>query len=341
MLIRNTGFNLIRALLLGMLLGLCSVSTAQQSRGIAVEPVKKQALTPFNQGVYRALIIGNNYYHDSKGQWPPLKTAVSGARAVQQVLKDSYGFSDVELLENASRRDVLLALESLSQRAMANDNVLVYYAGHGFMDEETQKGFWVPVDAVGLDHTTYLRNSTIRDELTTIASRVRHTLLISDSCFSGSLLRSTTRGPAPVVDAEKYYQKVSSKKSVQIMTAGGVEFVDDDYNTSGQSPFTYFLLNELKHNNSPMLTMSELSSNVEKAVANNVEQVPESGVLQGAGDELGEFIFIKLDVAVEGVSPDRVKVKVNVVPAENIPAQPQHKQPGHGQPPKVVPMPTL
>jgi len=104
MLIRETEFKLIRALLLGMLLGLCSVATAQQSRGITIEPVKKQALTPFNQGVYRALIIGNNYYHDSKGQWPPLKTAVSGARAVQQVLKDSYGFSDVELLENASRQ---------------------------------------------------------------------------------------------------------------------------------------------------------------------------------------------------------------------------------------------
>ena len=52
---------------------------------------------------------------------------------------------------------------------MSNDNVLIYYAGHGFMDEETQKGFWVPVDASGVDKTTFLRNSTIRDELTTIA----------------------------------------------------------------------------------------------------------------------------------------------------------------------------
>ena len=328
-----------------VMLCLPMITTAQASRGIAIEPLQKQAQTPFNNGVYRALVIGNNHYNDSRGLWQPLKTAVSGARAVQSLLKSSYGFSDVQLLENASRRDVLLALESLSQRAMPNDNVLVYYAGHGFMDSDTQKGFWVPVDAVGSDHTTYLRNSTIRDELTIIASRVKHTLLISDSCFSGSLLRSTTRGPAPRVDSEKYYQKVSSKKSVQIMTAGGVEFVDDNYNTSGHSPFTYFLLNELETNNSPMLTLSELSSNVQKAVANNVEQVPASGVLQGAGDELGEFIFIKVDVAVDGVPADRVKVKVNVVPADSspavAPAQPAVESPAQGGRPRLVPVPTL
>ena len=330
-----------RAVLAVVLLGISSTPVAEPSRGIAIEPVKKQAQTPFTRGVYRALVIGNNHYNDSRGQWQPLKTAVSGARAVKELLQDDYGFSDVQLLENASRRDVLLALESLSQRAMPDDNVLVYYAGHGFMDAETQKGFWVPVDAVGSDHTTYLRNSTIRDELTIIASRVKHTLLISDSCFSGSLLRSTTRGPAPRVDSEKYYQKVSGKKSVQIMTAGGEEFVDDNYNTSGHSPFTYFLLNELKTNNSPMLTLSELSSNVQKAVANNVDQVPASGVLQGAGDELGEFIFIKLDVAVDGVPADRVKVKVNVVPAESRPAVAPAPQPGGEGRPKVVPIPTL
>ena len=124
------------------------------------------------------------------------------------------------------------------------------------------------------------------------------------------------------------------------MAAGGFEFVDDDYRESGHSPFTYFLVNELKTNNSPMLTVSQLSGNVERAVANNVDQVPESGVLQGAGDELGEFIFIKLKVEVEGIDPDKVKVEVDVVPVEKpdkmkiIDKQPVRQQ-------KVVPIPTL
>jgi hypothetical protein len=110
---------------------------------------------------------------------------------------------------------------------------------------------------------------------------------------------------------------VANKKSIQVLTAGGVEYVDDDYQTSGHSPFTYFLLNELKNNDRLLLTAGELSTNVEKAVANNVDQVPESGVVQGAGDELGEFIFINIDLAVPGVPKEKVKVQVNVVDADS------------------------
>ncbi len=289
-----------------------------QSRGIGMVSQEVENRTPFKGGYYRALVIGNSIYQNKVGEWPSLKTAVSDARAISDVLINQYGFSDVETLENATRRDVLKALDELSKKALPDDNILVYYAGHGFMDNDSNRGYWVPVDAEGNDSSTFLRNSTIRDELNLIASRSKHTLLISDSCFSGTLLREGTRGIRQQGDSEKYFKKVSNKKSVQIMTAGGVEFVDDNYQSSGHSPFTYFLLNELKNNDRKMLTVSELSDNVIKTVANNVEQTPEAGVLQGAGDELGEFIFIKLNVQLEGIDPQNVKVDVNVLPAKNL-----------------------
>ncbi|VAW59319.1 hypothetical protein MNBD_GAMMA11-3433 [hydrothermal vent metagenome] len=315
------------------------------SRGIGIKPVEKKAQTAFDQGHYRALVIGNNEYIDNKGVWRSLKTAQNDARAVAKLLTESYGFSDVKLLENATRKEVLNAIESLSRRVMSQDNVLIYYAGHGFLDTETNKGFWVPVDAQGMDNTTFLRHSTIRDEMTGIAFRAKHTLLISDSCFSGALLRSGTRGPSPGMADEKYYKKVASKKSVQIMAAGGEEYVDDNYKASGHSPFTYFLLSELQNNNSQMLSSSELSSNVKKAVANNVDQVPESGVLQGAGDELGEFIFIKLKVGVKGVPAEKVKVEVDIVPfkepaALTAPRKSPAQLPDESQS-KIIPIPTL
>ncbi len=328
-----------------LLFCLYTVVVSAESRGITIETTTHNNNITFLNGTYRALIIGNNDYRDSEGRWPPLKTALTDARALKQILEDDYGFTDIQLLENATRRDVLIALQELSKRVMANDNVLVYYAGHGYFDADTKKGYWVPVDAKGTDQTTFLRNSTIRDELSIIASRSRHTLLISDSCFSGTLLRSNTRSIRPEMYTDLYYRKVATKKSVQIMSSGGIEYVDDDYNTSGHSPFTYFLLNELKYNDRKMLTLSELSTNVEKAVANNVSQVPESGVLQGAGDELGEFIFIKLNVSVDGVPKDKVKVQVNVVPAE---AQSSNREPEAVTPRKqdkmerlVAPIPTL
>jgi len=334
-------------LLLTLLAGSFAVAA---SRGISLEPVTKAPAPPFVSGRYRALVVGNDDYRDPQKRWPSLKTAVAGARAVADMLKNRYAFDDVQLLENATRREMLIALDELGRDVLPNDNVLVYYAGHGFLDNETGKGYWVPVDAVGTDQTTFLRNSTIRDELNTIAARGRHTLLIADSCFSGSLLRSGTRSLPPQTNSERYYQKVAQKKSVQIMAAGGVEYVDDNYRATGHSPFTHFLLNELEYSDQPLLTVSELSQNVEKAVANNVSQVPETGVLQGAGDELGEFIFINVDVSVSGVPAEQVRVKVNVMPAEapgNIPGMVEKPAPvalpKSTEPvvPGLLPMPTL
>ncbi len=262
---------------------------------------------------YRALIIGNDSYRDPENLWQPLKRAVSDARAVEKLLIEHYGFADVVRVENASRRQLLHALRDFSKRVDDNDSVLVYYAGHGFLDQYTNKGYWVPVDAQGTDHATFVRNSTIRDELSDIAMKAKHTLLISDSCFSGTLLKPANRGLRVADNSHDYLQAVDNKKSVQILTAGGVEYVDDDYRASGHSPFTYFLKNELENNPYPVITASELSRKIQLAVSNNVEQEPQIGVLQGAGDELGEFLFIKVNLEVSGVPKERVKVKVNVI----------------------------
>ena len=75
----------------------------------------------------------------------------------------------------------------------------------------------------------------------------------------------------------------------------------------------------------------------------------ESGVLQGAGDEMGEFIFIKVDVHVQGVPKDKVKVKVNVIPEERsdtvstepVTPQPQKSEPKAGEKRYIMPIPTL
>jgi len=332
-----------------------SFSVLAQNRGIDMQPVNgnSQSNLLIPKGTYRALIIGNSVYRDPKGKWPSLETASSDARSLANLLENQYGFTDIELLINASRSDILRALSSISKRANKDDSVLLYYAGHGYLDTDTNKGFWIPVDVKGTDDSTFLRNSTIRDEMSIISSRVKHTLLISDSCFSGSLLRTASRGIPPTTGLERYYAKVAAKKSVQIMSAGGLEYVDDNYRNSGHSPFTYFLINELKYNDRPQLTLSELSTNVQKAVANNVDQTPETGVLQGAGDELGEFIFIKMEIAIDIKGIDKEKIKVNVQVTPTADATPVEVKkviivPNNDKPPtpektkKVfIPLPTL
>ncbi len=342
---RNWGgrFSVVLAWLLMVVLPASAAQAA--TRGIALQPAATVSKTPYVNGVYRALVIGNQRYQDPQGKWISLETAVSGANEVAALLKDHYGFGDVTVLHNATRRDILQALDTLSKRVMPRDSVLIYYAGHGWVDLETSRGYWIPVDAVGTDHTTFLRNSTIRDELNTIANRSQHTLLISDSCFSGTLLRTASRGIQPDYSDERFYQSVAQKKSVQILAAGGVEFVDDNYRESGHSPFTYFLLNELRLNNRPIISASELSANVRRAVANNADQTPEAGVLQGAGDEMGEFLFmninININLSTDGTPTGTVEVEMAPQPAAQpapAAAEPEPVVPAKSRP---VPLPTL
>jgi len=310
-----------------------------QKRGLAWQGPSKSISTPYLQGQYHALIIGNTTYQDKDGVWKPLDTPGNDADAMAEVLATDYGFGHVTVLKDAARRDILLALNDLSKKVEPNDSVLVYYAGHGHLNERTKRGYWIPVDAKGEDNTTFIRNSTIRDEINIIAERTKHTLLISDSCFSGSLLRSGNRAATKSEKTNPYYIKVSNKKSVQILAAGGVEFVDDNYKDSGHSPFTYFLISELKNNVDNLLTMSELATNVIKAVANNVEQMPASGVLQGAGDELGEFIFARVslkDDTVEIISGKFDEEKQEVELMKTITEAPKKPEPVSDA---IVPLP--
>jgi hypothetical protein len=274
---------------------LCWSTAFSAERGItriqlsSLAPVE----TPYLSGKYRALVIGNNNYDDPDKLWPSLKTAVSDAEAVADILKTDYGFAEINLLKNATRRDIVKAFNQLAKTAQENDSVLVYYAGHGYLNEDTKEGFWIPVDAEGRDDSTFVRNSTIKVKLGVIADKARHVLLVSDSCFSGTLLREGNRGMSLDQKNERYYQKVAKKKSVQILAAGGLEFVDDNYKGTRHSPFTYYFLQSLKDNNARYFEATDLSQETSRNVSVNTVQTPESGVLQGAGHAGGEFFFLR------------------------------------------------
>lgn len=249
--------------------------------------------TPFSGGTYRAVVFGNDNYRDPEGIWTKLKTARNDAKAVADVLKITYGFTDVSLVLDATRRDIFQSFRLLEQKAKPNDAILIYYAGHGYFRKDSDEAFWIPIDAQGTDDSTFVSNETIRKKIEVLAKRTQHTLIISDSCFSGSLLRPGNRGIRLQERTPKYFEKVASRKSVQLLAAGGLEFVDDNYRNSGHSPFTYHFIKELERNTEQFLTATELSTKVEKLVADNVPQKPEKGVLYQAGHEGGEFIFTR------------------------------------------------
>ncbi len=106
--------------------GICS--------GAAAQDVK---LPEIEFGRYHALVIGNNDYEHLRN----LTTAVGDAEAVARLLEEKYGFQVTKLI-NATRRDIAGALNRHRQTLTERDNLLIYYAGHGVLDEEAGAGYW-------------------------------------------------------------------------------------------------------------------------------------------------------------------------------------------------------
>ncbi|MGD1007909.1 MAG: caspase family protein [Ignavibacteriaceae bacterium] len=242
-------------------------------------------------GRYIALVIGINAYD---GYWPSLSNAVNDAREVANVLKNDYMFDSVITLidQQATRNNIIHELELLTTTMKSDDNLLIYYSGHGQFKKELNKGFWVPVDAKTNSIADFISNSDVKTFLSGIPAK--HTLLISDACFAGDIFRgkSTESIPFDPNNMERYYKEVFSKTSRIAITSGGLEEVEDA-GKEGHSIFTYYLLKSLKENKSKYWDASQLFNDFRIAVTNNSEQTPLLQVVRETGDEGGQFIFVK------------------------------------------------
>ncbi|MFH1319194.1 MAG: caspase family protein, partial [Bacteroidota bacterium] len=239
-------------------------------------------------GNYYAFVIGIDKY---KGTWALLNNAVNDAKAVEELLKSKYKFDHLKTLydEEATGENIIKELEWLVENVKEQDNVFIYYSGHGEFKESLNKGYWVPVDAQTTSTYKYISNSDIQTFMGGIKSK--HTLLISDACFSGDIFRGTTIS-VPFEDSEKYYKKVHNLKSRQAITSGGLEPVMDGGN-DGHSVFTYYLLKALNDNNNKYYDSGSLYNDIKIPVTNNSDQSPKLQPIKNTKDEGGQFIFIK------------------------------------------------
>lgn len=239
-------------------------------------------------GNYYALIVGIDKY---TGAWNELSNAVNDAKAVEATLKSKYKFEHFRALydEKASRENIINEFEWLMQNVKENDNVLVFYSGHGEYKKELNKGYWVPADASTASLSKYISNSDLQTFLGGI--KAKHTLLISDACFSGDIFRGNAIS-VPFEESEKYYKEVYTLVSRQALTSGGLEPVTDG-GRDGHSVFTYYLLKILSDNSAKYLDAGQLYDKLKIPVTNNSDQSPKFSPIKNSGDEGGQFIFIK------------------------------------------------
>lgn len=247
---------------------------------VRLTPLAMPADGKFNFGNYRALVIGNDHYRSVTG----LKTAVNDAKTVADLLAKEYGFK-VTLLLDATRNQMLDAFDELRRTLTDRDNVLIYYAGHGYLDADSDRGFWLPVDADADRRANWLSNSDLADFAR--ATRAKHVLVVADSCYAGTLTRSLSVQMAAVDDMSR----LSQKRARTALVSGGLEPVEDA-GGGGHSVFAKAFLDSLLANTG-VVDMSQIFSSMRRQVILSAQQTPQYGDIRQTGHEGGDFIFVR------------------------------------------------
>lgn len=231
---------------------------------------------------YHALLIGVKDYEESRLN---LIYPISDVNNLAKVILDNYTFElgKVHILENPTRAEIFRTLISLKNSLGPNDNLLIFYAGHGWWDEEMGQGYWLPSDAESNVRVNWITNSEITEYIKAI--KTKHTLLISDACFSGSIFKTRSA----FINDDKNIELIYKKPSRKAITSGTLISVPD------KSVFIEYLINKLEVNDEAFLPAEKLYLNFRDAVTNNSinKQRPLYGEIWNSGDEGGDFIFIK------------------------------------------------
>jgi hypothetical protein len=241
-------------------------------------------------GRYHAVVIGNNEY----SAYPKLASAVSDADKVSAVLSRKYGF-EVHTVRNGTKLEILTALDEMRAQLKPEDNLLVYFAGHGELDGASQQGYWIPVDARQGDPSTWISNRAISDILNSMTAK--HVLVVADSCYSGAMTRASVPAFNAAIGDDKYGEWVktmSGSRSRTALTSGGLAPVPDS-SAGGNSLFARALVTALEDNGQLMegqkLFREVTASLAAAATESSLLQFPEYAPIQFAGHEAGEFFF--------------------------------------------------
>lgn len=167
-----------------------------------------------------------------------------------------------------------------SKPALPKDNVIIFFSGHGIYDEVLDEGYWIPCDGIKNNNSSYIENSTIRTILKAI--QAHHTVLISDSCYSGTLFSSGFRKNLSV---PRVYQHASRWG----LTAGRKnQTVSDGINNS---PFAEKMIKILARKQE--VWIGDLGSEIIKEIGESELQTPMSEPLSNLrGHDGGQFVFL-------------------------------------------------
>ncbi len=273
---------------------LLRVAAYDDSGNKTVKLITRTGLEAANEiipkGKYYSLLVGNNdYIYLNK-----LKTAVNDAREVGKILKNDFNFETITLVD-AARSDILRKLNKFRKTLKKDDKLIIYYAGHGFYDQKTDAAYWLPVDAEKEDSTNWILSSSITKSIKGIDAK--SVLVVSDSCYSGTLSGRRYRDASVSLDREDnrkiYLKKMLASPCRMLMGSGGNEPVVDSGGAEGHSIFASAFMESLQNVNEDVFTIQDIFNPISNRVGGAADQVPVLDIIRNSGHGSGVFVFFR------------------------------------------------
>ncbi len=232
-----------------------------------------------------ALLFATDQYDN----WGDLVNPIDDSEAIAKELEERYGFK-VEIVKNGDQDMVFNSLRDYAKRSYKpQDQLFIFFAGHGVYDETFGEGFVVARDSRANDpgKNSYISHNRLRSNIDNI--NCEHIMLVMDVCFGGTFdpVLASSRNLYEEMDNEEFIVKKLSTKTRKFLTSGGKEYVSDGI-PGKHSPFTVRLLEALKSNGGEdrLLTFSEVNLYMQR-----LKTTARFGPF-GSDQQGSEFLFI-------------------------------------------------
>ena len=240
------------------------------------------------QRVTRALLFATNVY-DS---YSDLINPVVDASSLSAEFVNNYKVI-VELVENPTLNETVKKIrEYAKMKYTPQDQLFIFFAGHGTYDRIFKEGYVISKDSKSSDETktSYLSHSNLRTMINNIPCD--HVFLVMDVCFGGTfdpLIAGSHRGAGMYeeISTEDFIERKSKYKTRLYLTSGGNEYVPDG-RPGHHSPFMRKFLEALRNYGGldGIVTVNEILPYIEK-----VEPQPRYGEF-GDNEPGSDFLLV-------------------------------------------------
>lgn len=196
-----------------------------------------------------AVIIGiSKYEYADIGGLTNLNYADNDARDFALMLENlGWSRSHIKLLinEEATQRNIIIALESWLTKSCPNDQIVLYWSGHGFPDpEDREKVYFACYDTNITIPASGYRMDRVRSTLEERKSR--NVVIIADTCHAGKLITRGIQNISIAPQLNKMRKEKTVPKGWIFMVSADADREAIEFSSWSNGAFTHLLLKGLK-----------------------------------------------------------------------------------------------